>query len=126
MARLCHRALRRLSGGGRASGGVKRALGVLRAFTFAMDEHGAWRFNIDVKAIAGVADFGDPEADIVELLAEVGAAAPQHGSGVRPFLLDELQFLGRRSLATLAAAMHGISQQNAPVLLIAAGLPQLG
>jgi hypothetical protein len=28
-------------------------------------------------------------------------------------------------MALLAAAMHGISQQNAPVLLIAAGLPQL-
>jgi len=59
----------------------------------------------------------------VELLAEVGAAAAKHGSGAA-FLLDELQFLGRRSLATLAAAMHGVSQQNAPVLLIAAGLPQ--
>ena len=124
MARLCHRALRRLSTGKRVGSGVKRALGVLRAFTFAMDEHGAWRFNIDVKAVTGVADSGDPEADIVELLGEVGAAAAQHGSGAA-FLLDEVQFLGRRDLATLAAAMHGISQQNAPVLLVAAGLPQL-
>ncbi|MFZ0385558.1 MAG: ATP-binding protein [Solirubrobacteraceae bacterium] len=124
MARLCHRALRRLSTGRRVGAAAKRALGVLRAFTFAMDEHGAWRFNIDVEAVTGVADSGDAEADIVELLAEVGAAAAQHGSGAA-FLLDELQFLGKRSLATLAAAMHGISQQNAPVLLIAAGLPQL-
>jgi hypothetical protein len=119
MARLCHRALRRLSTGRRVGGAVKRALGVLRAFTFAMDEHGAWRFNIDADAVTGVADSGDAEADIVELLAEVGAAAAQHGSGA-PFLLDELQFLGGRSLATLAVAMHGVSQQNAPVLLIAA------
>jgi hypothetical protein len=124
MARLCHRALRRLSTGRRIGAGVKRALGVLRAFTFVMDEHGAWRFNIDVKAVTGVADSGDAEADIVELLAEVGAAASEHGSGAA-FFLDELQFLGKRSLATLAAAMHGVSQQNAPVLLIAAGLPQL-
>lgn len=124
MARLCHRALRRLSAGRRVGAAVKRALGVLRAFTFVMDEHGAWRFNIDVKAVTGVADSGDAEADIVELLAEVGAAASQHGSGAA-FFLDELQFLGKRSLATLAAAMHGVSQQNAPVLLIAAGLPQL-
>jgi hypothetical protein len=110
MARLCHRALRRLSTGKRVSAGVKRALGVLRAFTFAMDEHGAWRFNIDVTAVTGVADSGDPEADIVELLAEVGAAAAQHGSGAA-FLLDEVQFLGRRSLATLAAAMHGLIEK---------------
>lgn len=124
MARLCHRALRRLSAGKRVGAAVKRALGVLRAFTFAMDEQGAWRFNIDVKAVTGVADSGDPEADIVELLGEVGAAAALHGSGAA-FLLDEVQFLGRRDLATLAAAMHGVSQQSTPVLLVAAGLPQL-
>lgn len=124
MARLCHRALRRLSLGRRVGARVQRALGVLRAFTFAMDEGGKWRFNIDVQAVKGVADSGDPEADIVELLAEVGAAASQQGSGAA-FFLDELQFLGRRSLSLLAAAMHGISQQNTPVLLVAAGLPQL-
>jgi AAA ATPase domain len=124
MARLCHRALRRLSMGKRLSTGVERALGVLRAFTFAMDTDGRWRFNIDVQAVKGVADSGDPEADIIELLAEVGIAASQNGSGAA-FFLDELQFLGKRSLALMAAAMHGISQQNAPVLLIAAGLPQL-
>jgi hypothetical protein len=124
MARLSHRALRRLSASKRVGAGVKRALGVLRAFTFAMDERGLWRFNIDVKAVTGVADSGDPEADIVELLSEVGAAAAQHGSGAA-FLLDELQFLGKRSLSMLAAAMHGVSQQNTPVLLVAAGLPQL-
>jgi hypothetical protein len=81
MARLCHRALRRLSTSKRVGTRVKRALGVLRAFTFAMDDQGAWRFNIDVKAVTGIADSGDPEVDIVELLAEVGAAAAQHGSG---------------------------------------------
>lgn len=124
MARLCHRALRRLSLGKRMSGRVERALGVLRAFTFAMDQGGSWRFNIDAQAVIGVADSGDPEADIIELLAEVGAAASQHGSGAA-FFLDELQFLGKRDLALMAAAMHGISQRNAPVLLVGAGLPQL-
>ncbi len=124
MARLCHRALRRLSVGKRVSGRVERALGVLRAFTFAADQDGKWRFNIDVQAVKGVADSGDAEADIIELLSEVGAAAAQHGSGAA-FFLDEMQFLGHRSLGLVAAAMHGISQQNAPVLLVGAGLPQL-
>jgi hypothetical protein len=124
MARLCHRALRRLGVGKRVSGQVRRAFGVLRAFTFAMDAEGRWRFNIDVDAVDGVADSGDLDADIVELLAEVGAAASQHGSGAA-FFLDELQFLGNRDLALMAAAMHGISQRNAPVLLVGAGLPQL-
>jgi hypothetical protein len=124
IARLCHRALRKLSVAKRMTGSVERALGVLRAFTFAMDDGGAWRLNIDAKVVKGVADSGDPEADIVELLAEVGAAAAQHGSGVA-FFLDEMQYLGKNSLGLLAAAMHGVSQQNRPVLLVGAGLPQL-
>lgn len=124
MARLCHRALRRLSMAKRVSVRVQRALGVLRAFAFAMDEHGTWRFNLDVEAVKGVADSGDPETDIVELLAEVGAVVAQHGSGAA-FFLDEMQFLGKGSLGLLATAMHGVSQQNAPVLLVGAGLPQL-
>ncbi len=124
MARLCHRALRRLSVSRRVSAGVKHALGVLQAFTWAMDDAGTWRLRIDVKAVTGIADSGDPEADIVELLTEVGGVAAEHGSGAA-FFLDELQFLGPRSLAMLAAAMHGIAQQNAPVLFIGAGLPQL-
>jgi hypothetical protein len=124
MAKLCHRSLRRMSTGRRLGAGVERALGVLRAFTFSLDQSGAWRFNIDADAIRGVADSGDPETDIVELLAEVGKAASQQGSGAA-FFLDELQFLGLRGMGLLAAAMHGISQQNAPVLLVAGGLPQL-
>lgn len=124
MARLCHRSLRQMSRGKWIGKGVERALGVLRAFTFSLDQGGAWRFNIDVEAVTGVADSGDPEADIVELLAEVGRVASEHGSGAA-FFLDELQFLGQRGMGLLAAAMHGISQQNAPVLLVGAGLPQL-
>jgi AAA ATPase domain len=124
MARLCHRSLRRLSTTRRLSSGVERALGVLRAFTLSADTTGTWRFNIDVQAVKGVADSGDPEIDIVELLGEVGKVASEHGSGAA-FFLDELQFLGKPGMALLAAAMHGISQQNTPVLLIAAGLPQL-
>ncbi len=124
IARLCHRTLRKLSVAKRVSASVAHALGVLQAFTFVMEGSGAWRLNIDVKAITGVADSGDPEADIVELLAEVGGVAAEHGSGLA-FFLDEMQFLGKTDLGLLAAAMHGISQQNAPVLLVGAGLPQL-
>ena len=81
----------------RMGAGVRRALGVLRAFTLAMDQSGQWRFNIDVEAFNGIADSGDAETDIVELLAEVGTVAAEQGSGVALFL-DELQFLGKGSL----------------------------
>jgi hypothetical protein len=124
IARLCHRALRKLSVTRRMGAGVERALGVLRAFSLSLGDEGRWRLKIDADPLQGVADSGDPEADIVELLAEVGAAAVQEGSGMALFL-DEMQFLGRSSLGLLAAAMHGISQHGAPVLLVGGGLPQL-
>lgn len=124
IARVCQHTLRRLSRGKKISHAVERAFGVLRAFTMSLDDTGKWRFNIDFDAIKGVADSGDPETDIVELLSEVGEAASEAGSGVCLFL-DELQMLSKDDLAILAASMHRISQERKPVLLAAAGLPQL-
>jgi hypothetical protein len=124
VARVAHRALRKLSLSKKAGHQVRRALGVLKAFTFTQTDTGGWQFKIDVDAVSGVADSGDPEADIVELLVEIGAAATENGAGV-VFLLDELQFLSRDDLALLAAAMHRVSQEAMPVLLVGAGLPQL-
>jgi AAA ATPase domain len=124
IARLSHRILRKLSRGKRASRSLQRALGVLSAFNLTLDESGRWRLNIDVDPLRGVADSGDREADIVELMAEVGRVASEHGAGVA-VLLDEMQFLGRADLSVLAAAMHRISQETMPVLLAGAGLPQL-
>jgi hypothetical protein len=97
---------------------------VLKAFTFTLDESLKWRFNIDLEAVRGVADSGDPETDIVELLGELGRAAADQGAGV-VFLLDEMQFLGETELGLLATAMHHISQETSPVLIAGAGLPQL-
>lgn len=124
LALLAHRALRRLSRRRRATDAVKRALGVLKAFQWSVDQGGAWRLNIDVEAVSGVADSGHREDDIVELLVEVGAAALEQGSGV-VLLLDEMQFLGADDLRLLATVFHGLQQRTAPILLAAAGLPQL-
>jgi hypothetical protein len=124
VAKLSHRALRALSRKRRMTASVQRAFGVLKAFTFTLDESLRWRFNIDLEAVQGVADSGDPETDIVELLGELGRAAAEQRAGV-VFLLDELQFLGQGELALLATAMHHISQETSPVLIVGAGLPQL-
>ncbi|HEY4563244.1 MAG TPA: AAA family ATPase [Thermoanaerobaculia bacterium] len=124
IAKLSHRTLRRLSRGKRVKEAVARAAGALKAFTLVMNEEGTWRFQFDVDAIRGVADSGDPETDIGELLTEIGAAAAEQGAGAL-YLLDELQFLSPKDLGVLATAMHKISQENTPVLLAAAGLPPL-
>jgi hypothetical protein len=124
VAKLCHRALRDLDKRWRAGEALRRAFGVLKAFTFTLEEDGKWRFNIDFDAIKGTADSGDPEVDIVELLAEVGKAASEHGEGVL-LLLDEMQLLSKADLGLLSKAMHQISQEVLPVLIAGAGLPQL-
>jgi AAA ATPase domain len=124
IAKLSHRTLRRLSRGKRVKDAVVRAAGVLKAFTLVMNEEGTWRFQFDVDATPGVADSGDPETDIGDLLAEIGVAAAEQGAGAL-YLLDELQFLSAKDLGVLVTAMHRISQENTPVLLAAAGLPPL-
>jgi hypothetical protein len=98
MARLCHRALRRLSTSKRVGTRVKRALGVLRAFTFAMDDQGAWRFNIDVKAVTRDRRLGRSRSRR-RRAASRGWCCGCPTRFRRCFFLDELQFLGKRSLA---------------------------
>ena len=124
VAKLCHRALRDLDKRRSASEAIRRAFGVLKAFTFALGNDGKWHFNIDFDPVKGVADSGDPEVDIVELLGEVGRAASTHGEGVL-LLLDEMQFLSKADLGLLAKSMHQVSQEVLPVLIAGAGLPQL-
>jgi AAA ATPase domain len=70
VAKLCHRALRDLDKRWSAGEAIRRAFGVLKAFTLTLGGDGHWRFNIDFDAVKGVADSGDPEVDIVELLGE--------------------------------------------------------
>jgi hypothetical protein len=100
------------------------AFGVLEAFTLTLGGDGQWRFNLDLDTVSGVADSGDPEVDIVELLTEGGHAANAHGEGVL-LLLDEMHFLSKTDLGLLSKAMHQVSQEVLPVLIVGAGLPQL-
>lgn len=54
----------------------------------------------------------------------MGRAAVEHDSGV-VLLFDEIQFLKRRELEALIAALHRTAQQAVPVTLVGAGLPQI-
>jgi hypothetical protein len=124
IARLVHRSLRRLSKTRRAGHAIERAFGVLRAFSLSLDEAGRPSLRIDVEAIKGIADSGDPETDIIELFTELGRAATAQSAGV-VLLLDEMQYLRREDLAMISAVFHRVSQDLAPIMLVGAGLPQL-
>ena len=110
-----------MSGRERLRDRARQALGVLRAFSL---RHGELELRFDVDAIAGRADSGDLEEDIVDLIAELGETARDAGTGV-VFLMDEIQFLSRADLEALIAAMHRASQRNLPVTIVGAGLPLL-
>ena len=121
-ARITHRLLRALGRKENASEQVRRSLGVLKAF------HGTgpagFQLNIDVEAVAGAADTGDLEEDVLELLVEVGEAARAAGVGV-VYLFDEMQHLPATAMGALCMAFHKVSQNQLPVALVGAGLPSL-
>jgi hypothetical protein len=107
---------------GNVSAKVKRALGVLKAFTYTLPDGSSISLNVD--AVTGSADSGILAEDVTALLVAVGEAALDRGSG---FLLaiDEVQYLSSEELGALISAIHRTVQLSLPVMLVGAGLPQL-
>jgi hypothetical protein len=95
---------------------------VVKAFSLALP--GAVELRLDVEPAKGVADSGDPEHDLVELLTEIGQVAQANQMGAL-FLIDEMQNLDTQSLAAVCMALQAISRQALPVALVGAGLPDL-
>lgn len=83
-----------------------------------------WHPPTDVPATKGRADSGDLELDLIELFTDVADLAGDLGVGVAVFI-DEMQDIALEELSALCAACHEISQQNAPLLVVGAGLPHL-
>lgn len=101
---------------------VLRALRILK--TFSMQTPDGTRFSIDVDGLAGQADSGNLADDVTDLLLAVGEAAAERSSGVL-LAVDELQYLSEVELGALITAIHRTTQQDLPVVLVGAGLPQL-
>ncbi len=83
-----------------------------------------WHPGIDGPAVAGRADSGDIEIDLVELLCDVAGLAGAVGRGVAVFI-DEMQDLSADDVSGLCAACHEISQGGLPLVVVGAGLPHL-
>ncbi len=104
---------------------VKRGLRVLRSFLRTVKlTVGDVEVALGVDPEKGRADSGDLESDLKDLLVAVGEAARD---AQRPIalLIDELQYLPRRELAALIRALHAVAQEQLPLVLFGAGLPQL-
>ena len=122
-ARMAARVLREMSRRHRIKDRVERALGVVKAFSVA-GPGGVVSLKLEVEAASGVADSGDPEQDLTDLVREIGEVAQTTGSGAL-FLIDEMHNLDSDSLAAICIAFQAVSRAGLPVAMAAAGLPDL-
>lgn len=101
-----------------------RALKVLGGFVGAMKlSYNDIEFQVDLGEEPG-ADSGDLEHDLVELFLEIGRAAKEKNTALVLFI-DEIQYIAKDQFASLIMAIHKCTQQQLPITLIGAGLPQL-
>lgn len=122
MATTVRKAALRLSVGHRTGERLRRTLGALRSFHVTWDIPDAG--TIGVEPFAGLGDSGVLEADLGELLVELGELGKERGVGTL-FTIDEMQYLSTDQLAALVQGFHTVAQRDVPVLLAGAGLPSL-
>ena len=109
----------------RAAGqGIQRALQALAGFVKLKASYADIELALDLAPEPGLADSGDLEADLADLLRSVGEVAQAHGTALVLFI-DELQYVEESQLAALITALHRAGQRRLPVTLVGAGLPQL-
>ena len=108
-----------------ANHAVLKAVKALGSFvSSAKLKYGDMEFGFDLGNEDGVADSGDLDYDLSDLLQAVGVAASEKKTAVVLFI-DELQYVPEIQLAALISALHACSQKQLPVALVGAGLPQL-
>ena len=104
---------------------AQRGLRALAGFATALKvKYQDIEIGLDFDPEPGLADNGDLETDLQDLLQAVGEAARADASCVA-LLIDELQYVEEDQLAALITALHRTAQRQLPVTMIGAGLPQV-
>jgi hypothetical protein len=128
IAQAVHASVREVAHRHRDPDRVDAVAGVLKSFalrTELKDRKGIrWNPPTDVAATKGRADSGDLELDLLELFTDVADLARDLGVGVALFV-DEMQDIASPELAAICGAVHEISQQGSPLVVVGAGLPHL-
>ncbi|MCB1131579.1 MAG: ATP-binding protein [Verrucomicrobiae bacterium] len=103
----------------------RRALRALAGFASALKvKYEDIEVGMDFEPEPGLADNGDLESDLQDLLEAVGHAAKAAKTSMVMFV-DEMQYVEEDQLGSLITALHRTSQLGLPVTLVGAGLPQL-
>jgi hypothetical protein len=117
--------LLRLDRGRRARAYLTRARKALAGFVNALKvKYKDIEVSTDFEPERGLADSGDLDTDLTDLLASIGLAAREYDTALVLFI-DELQYVREEELASLIRALHEASQRQLPIAMLAAGLPQL-
>jgi hypothetical protein len=105
--------------------GLQRAMKALGGFASAQKlKYQDIEVGLDLDPERGLADSGDLDTDLADLLMTVGEAAAERNTAVVLFV-DEMQYVPEEQLAALIRALHGANQTQSLITMVAAGLPQL-
>lgn len=125
LAPQLYQALLRLSKRDAAKEWAQRALRALAGFISALRvKYQDIEVRLDFDTEPGLADSGDLEAGLQDLLEAAGAAAKADETCLALFI-DELQYVKQEELGALIAALHHTAQGDLPITIIGAGLPQV-
>jgi hypothetical protein len=125
LAPQLRQALLKLSRVASAKALAQRALGGLAGFAKALKfKYQDIEVGLDFNPEPGLADNGDLESDLQDLLEAIALAA-QAGATSLILFIDELQYVKEEELSCLITALHRVSQRALPLTLVGAGLPQL-
>jgi hypothetical protein len=103
----------------------KKAMRALAGFVGSMKiKYGDVEVGLEVEPEKGLADSGDLDVDLTDLLVAVGEAAQERSTAFAVFV-DELQYVEENQLASLITALHRCAQKQLPITLFGAGLPQI-
>ncbi|MQT13269.1 ATP-binding protein [Rhizobiales bacterium Sp-1] len=103
----------------------KRALRVLKSFIGSVKiSTGDIDYGLTINPEVGVADSGDLQADLSDLMVAVGEAAKAAEKAIC-VLIDELQYVNEVEFSALIMAIHRVNQLNLPIIVVGAGLPQI-
>ncbi len=123
---ICRKVLLAMSRREQLKAAAQAALGVLKSFSLVarVKDVAGMEWSVGIEPVPGKADSGDLSEDLADLFIELGVVARAHQTGVALFL-DEVQNLSADDLSALIMALHRVNQKSMPVIVVAAGLPQL-
>jgi hypothetical protein len=113
----------RMSRSERAKEVLSKALRVLKSLQISASVADT-EFTLGLQPEPGVADSGELERDLPDLVQAVGEVAKEHKKGI-VILIDELQYLSARDYGALIVSLHRAAQRGLPIVFTGAGLPTL-